>query len=1290
MISTTSSTSILKIATLNCRGLAKAVSDPVKFSLFLRYLRLSGSDILVLQETHAHSLLIQQSLDIQFQAKSSVWSRHCGIVSLNPHYVITPDSHISPDDGRFIFATITTANVPSPLAYILNIYAPAQYGPRKTFFRNLALNTFITNLLSNTNTPTFILGDFNFNTHKKFTSDLGPWVDFLLSYFVDCFQDDKLPTYISTTGSRSTIDYVFCSTAFSDYVKGCDQEFINYNWTDHALLSIRYQLQSTSHGRGAWKANPFLAGIASFRTGLENHIQTVIDSQPLLHPADNHDIQFIWDNLKEETKIFARSFQLKRNSCRQKDIKKLQSKRNRILRDYKNTAILSMLLPQVEALLSTLEEEHAQIEALKAGKIWREKGEKSAGFLKRIASSRSTHRAIPDLFNPTTNALTTSHAEKSEVIVDFYRELYSPTSINTTATNSLLGIATNRDRDRILSFEQKEALLVPFVLDEIIEAGQRSPAKSSPGSDGLPYEILILLLTHPATGTIVLEMYNSALRDALFPASWYQSLMTLIPKKGDLSQISNHRPIQLVNTDSKIFTRLVNSRIMDVASQIINPYQLGFMPGKYIAENGLLAQIIIENATQFFEEGHLDLGLLLDQQKAYDMVNLEYLSTVLLHYGFPEVLVHSLYKLFQRNRIVINVNGFLCDTSVPKLRGLKQGDPISCILYNFALEPLLRSILDDDQFSGYSFKRSITVASPPNLPAIKLLSYADDTLLFIKDAQDLRRMEFHLHNYSLASNAKINFHKIRALSLSGRTLNHYWLPLLLSFDIQKIWNQEDTDPIIYLGYPLLQSIAQRTTFCKTFLLQLRQSIELHNRRGISLLGRATIANSLILSKCWYILSVVPVPLSFIKEIRSVVCNFVTSSIFPRISWSLMITPRENGGLGILDPVLQQKALYYRWVDPILFPRDEPKSIVAFVAAHFLNYYRMSNLPLALLFPSARPTIVSTATVGSMIARSMDSVPRDFSDITASPIDCLLFPIKSIIDYPVAYKLSPKLRGRIVSDLFEYHPVGHFLRPKAFNDIPYDTRFVARKFFKALSDGNCRYHTFFQRCLVPTSLNLLDHPDADFFRSQLEFLPFKKGLQINAFDPDSLTCNSPAKLFRTTIKAHSTVHFHQSQAISTGSWSTFWRFSLLFTQRNVVYRFIHDKIPTRLLLYRLFPSQFPSGNCLLCSIPESKTHFFFDCPLKATFWNRLIREFLWPGTTISIISSCINRLTFTCLSILPACPAKADVLIIIALSEIWKAHWRTVFDNKPFSAEAVLSNTILSLQRRKAEDNVHRA
>lgn len=199
---------------------------------------------------------------------------------------------------------------------------------------------------------------------------------------------------------------------------------------------------------------------------------------------------------------------------------------------------------------------------------------------------------------------------------------------------------------------------------------------------------------------------------------------------------------------------------------------------------------------------------------------------------------------------------------------------------------------------------------------------------------------------------------------------------------------------------------------------------------------------------------------------------------------------------------------------------------------------MNNLSLALLFPKARPSSVSTTSVASMIARTIDSIPRDFANVTANPIECLLFPLKSIIAHTSGYKLSEKLRCYTVSDLYDYHPVGHFIKPKAPNDIDYDIRFVARKFFKATFDGRCTTHPFFHRCLSSTSLNTFNPSDAELILSQLDFLPFKQGLHIQAFDSDNLECKSPAKFFRATITAHSLVHLHQAQASSSVSWSKF--------------------------------------------------------------------------------------------------------------------------------------------------------
>ncbi|KAI8330061.1 hypothetical protein BC941DRAFT_486573, partial [Chlamydoabsidia padenii] len=97
----------------------------------------------------------------------------------------------------------------------------------------------------------------------------------------------------------------------------------------------------------------------------------------------------------------------------------------------------------------------------------------------------------------------------------------------------------------------------PFTLDDIQSACYTVVLqKSSPGLDGFPYDILRLLLSRFGLSNLVPVVYNQVLHN-IFPSSWHQSCVTLLPKKGDRSLLANWRPISLIYTDAKIFTRLI-------------------------------------------------------------------------------------------------------------------------------------------------------------------------------------------------------------------------------------------------------------------------------------------------------------------------------------------------------------------------------------------------------------------------------------------------------------------------------------------------------------------------------------------------------------------------------------------------------------------------------------------------------------------------------------------------------------------------------------------------------------
>jgi retron-type reverse transcriptase len=86
-----------------------------------------------------------------------------------------------------------------------------------------------------------------------------------------------------------------------------------------------------------------------------------------------------------------------------------------------------------------------------------------------------------------------------------------------------------------------------------------------------------------------------------------------------------------------------------------------------------------------------------------------YLKSVLVAFGFPPILIDSLIHLFFDNQVRININGHF---TVHQRCGLRQGDPLSPLLSNLALEPLLRHIIQEQAIRGFHFNDDTRYANP--------------------------------------------------------------------------------------------------------------------------------------------------------------------------------------------------------------------------------------------------------------------------------------------------------------------------------------------------------------------------------------------------------------------------------------------------------------------------------------------------------------------------------------------------------------------------------------------------
>ncbi|KAG0755178.1 hypothetical protein G6F24_012006 [Rhizopus arrhizus] len=563
---------------------------------------------------------------MKFQAHQTLWTKYCGIINLSQSQNM--ELIQQSDDQRFLLVKLTWSDESIQPNFILNLYAPASNAADRNVFFSSVIHQL--NSLDSSNTIIqnfFIAGDFNFSFdnksyHNTRRSNVPQhFLRFMLSQFEDCINHVEDGISYRLTFRRADlstcIDYIFANKSIYNNCNNGNVEYMNKEWTDHALLSINFTVGTSSTGKGLWRANPNLAKNSAYIRKLNEQIEQYITHKLAKY---NNSPQEKWDLLKKMVKKVTQNFCRNRCQWRNDQIMQLQSHRNDIFRRYSNNpTCLNILLPEVENNLANLQTEIAEIDILRAGKRWIENNQKLAGYLKRTAESRNIKRNLTMIVHPETGLECLDTKAKLDAAFNFYSTLYTAEPIDHQDLESMLNTI-----DKQVSPNDAKHIISSISFDDILDGSRRTPHKSSPGMDGLPYEILNLIIGHPSCKSLVLEVYNDAINKALFPKSWQQTCLVLLPKTGDLTSLSNWRLISLINTDCKVFIRIMNSGIMNISSKLITRFQSGFMHNRFTGDHGFACRLIMEDTSKSTSISE-SLGVMLDQTKAYDRIHPEYL-----------------------------------------------------------------------------------------------------------------------------------------------------------------------------------------------------------------------------------------------------------------------------------------------------------------------------------------------------------------------------------------------------------------------------------------------------------------------------------------------------------------------------------------------------------------------------------------------------------------------------------------------------------------------------------------
>ena len=278
---------------------------------------------------------------------------------------------------------------------------------------------------------------------------------------------------------------------------------------------------------------------------------------------------------------------------------------------------------------------------------------------------------------------------------------------------------------------------------------KRLPTRSAPGPDGISYD---LWRSGESSPTLLASIYSICCINKRIPASWKSSNTILIHKKGDPSQPNNWHPISLQPTIYKIYVAILARWLASWAidRKIISSAQKGFLPYEGCADHSFLLRSVFEDSKRRQKSLRV---IWLDLKNAFGSVTHSVMWEMMHRLDIPSHFIDICREIYHGSTQSIRASEGQT-SPIPVTRGIKQGCPLSPLLFNLVLEGLLPVL--SNNYSGYQF---------PGGARVRCLAYADDLCLIGQSKEDINDMLRVTNLFFNWAGLELNPSKCGALSM---------------------------------------------------------------------------------------------------------------------------------------------------------------------------------------------------------------------------------------------------------------------------------------------------------------------------------------------------------------------------------------------------------------------------------------------------------------------------------------------------------------------------------------------
>ena len=285
--------------------------------------------------------------------------------------------------------------------------------------------------------------------------------------------------------------------------------------------------------------------------------------------------------------------------------------------------------------------------------------------------------------------------------------------------------------------------------DEVVDAVKNMKNGKACGIDGVLPEII--KNAPNCFIDILYELFSKCLSSGVFPDEWKIGLIHPVYKKGNKNDPASYRPIMLLCTMSKLFSRILSERLYSWLEEhnILSPAQAGFRKHFSTIDNGFVINTAVTKALRA-PRGKL-YAAFIDLKAAFDNLDRNILFSKLSQIGIRGKFLNILCEIYSNVRARVKCKEgltpeFKCTT------GVRQGDNLSPLLFSLYLNDL-EEVLSNCTYPGIRI----------NNKNLCCLLYADDIVIFSYNAFSLQKLLDEFERYCVSNKLTVNKDKSKII-----------------------------------------------------------------------------------------------------------------------------------------------------------------------------------------------------------------------------------------------------------------------------------------------------------------------------------------------------------------------------------------------------------------------------------------------------------------------------------------------------------------------------------------------